>query len=92
MISEEEIGTKVVDVLKQITTSLEQNDIKLEMSLINDLSIDSIKVAELSILLEDQFQCPVFIPDLLAAYRDPYDITVEALVSFVSEQLKSQKS
>ncbi len=92
MLSYEEVYTNVVTILKQITTSLEEGDVKPEMSLINDLSIDSIKVAELSILLENQFQCPVFIPDLLAAYRDPYDITVEALVDFVKEQLKNQES
>ena len=91
MLLDKELYDVIVNILSQISTSLELSEITPEMSLINDLSIDSIKVAELSILLENQFQYPIFIPDLLAAYRDPYDITVEALVSFVTEQLSSKE-
>ncbi len=88
MASDQEIYVKVTDILKQIS-SVPESDIHPEMSLINDLSIDSIKVAELSILLEDSFRCVVFIPDLLGRYRDPFEITVEALVDYVKDQLKN---
>lgn len=88
MKSHEEIQDKVISILKLIVPEEFETAIELEMSLINDLSIDSIKVAELSILLEDGFGCPVFIPDLLVEYRDPYEITVNALVDFVKKQLQ----
>ncbi len=87
MISNDEINEKITNILKQLLPPDTNVDIHLEMSLINDLSIDSIKVAELSILLEDSFSHPIFIPDLLASFRDPYEITVSALIDFVKEQL-----
>ncbi|MCP4756643.1 MAG: acyl carrier protein [Proteobacteria bacterium] len=87
MATEKEIYAEVTDILRQISSTVSESDIHPEMSLINDLSIDSIKVAELSILLEDSFHCPVFIPELLGNYRDPYEITVGALVDFVKQQL-----
>lgn len=90
MTGNDKIFERVIQVLKQLSSALETSEIDSDMSLINDLSIDSIKVAELSILLENEFGYPMFIPDLLSEYRDPYEITVAALVRFVHDQLANQ--
>lgn len=56
-----------------------------ETRLLDDLQIDSLKVAEMSILLEDEFGISIFLPELLTTVEDPHELTVGALASFVSE-------
>ena len=58
-----------------------------QASLIDDYYIDSLKVAELSLLLEEAFDVSVFLPHLIGSVRDPHDLTVDALADFVRRSL-----
>lgn len=57
-----------------------------EASLVRDLGIDSLKFAELSIALEEEFGRPIFLGDVLADIEDPAKITVGQLARFLEEQ------
>jgi acyl carrier protein len=50
--------------------------------------VDSLKVAELSLLLEEAFDVGVFLPHLIASVRDPHELTVGALANFVQSNLQ----
>jgi acyl carrier protein len=58
-----------------------------QASLIDDYYVDSLKIAELSLLLEEAFDVSVFLPQLIAAVRDPRELTVGALAEFVQNNL-----
>ena len=57
-----------------------------ESSLLSDLGMDSLKVVELTVLLEKQLGRPVFLPEWIASVDDPADLTVESLARFLSEK------
>lgn len=51
--------------------------------LVDDLGLDSIKVASLTIALEDEFDDILLLNDWIAAARDPRELTVESLANYV---------
>jgi acyl carrier protein len=49
--------------------------------LLDDLGIDSLKVAELSLALEEAFDRPVFLGEILAGVEDPTAFTLGELAA-----------
>ncbi len=85
----EEILRTIKPILKQISPSLDSNTITMQSLLINDIKIDSIKIAELSVLFEDTFNKTFFIPDLITKVEDPYSLTIGDLVEYIQKSLGS---
>ena len=52
-------------------------------SLVADLGIDSLKLAELSVALEEVLGRPVFLGDVLADVADPAALTVAQLAAYL---------
>lgn len=57
-----------------------------EASILSDLGMDSLKVVELTVLLEKQLGRPVFLPEWIASVDDPAELTVASLARFLSDQ------
>ena len=55
-----------------------------QASILGDLGLDSLKVVELTMLLEKQLGRPVFLPEWIASVEDPADLTVESLARFLA--------
>jgi acyl carrier protein len=55
-------------------------------SILADLGLDSLKVVELTVLLEKQLGRPVFLPEWIASVEDPADLTVASLAHFLDRQ------
>ena len=60
--------------------------IRPEASILADLGLDSLKVVELTMLLEKQLKRPVFLPEWIASVEDPADLTVESLARFLADK------
>jgi acyl carrier protein len=83
-----EILTTVLRILDEVCPERNANATRsAQASLIDDYYIDSLKVAELSLLLEESFDVSVFLPHLIASVRDPHELTVGALTEFVRSSL-----
>jgi acyl carrier protein len=83
-----EILTTVLRILDEVCPERNANATRsAQASLIDDYYIDSLKVAELSLLLEESFDVSVFLPHLIASVRDPHELTVGALAEFVRSNL-----
>lgn len=88
MPDQREILTTVLRILDEVCPERNANATRsAQASLIDDYYIDSLKVAELSLLLEESFDVSVFIPHLIGSVRDPHELTVGALVEFVRSNL-----
>jgi acyl carrier protein len=82
------ILTAVLQILDEVCPERSANATRsAQASLIDDYYIDSLKIAELSLLLEETFDVGVFIPHLIASVSDPHDLTVGALAEFVRSNL-----
>jgi acyl carrier protein len=55
-------------------------------SILADLGLDSLKVVELTVLLEKQLGRPVFLPEWIASVEDPADLTVDSLARFLARK------
>jgi acyl carrier protein len=55
-------------------------------SILADLGMDSLKVVELTVLLEKELGRSVFLPEWIASVEDPGDLTVESLARFLAAQ------
>lgn len=55
-----------------------------QASILADLGLDSLKVVELTMLLEKELGHPVFLPEWIASVDDPADLTVESLARFLA--------
>jgi acyl carrier protein len=84
MRNQAEILTKVLQILDEVCPERNPSATRsAHASLIDDYYIDSLKIAELSLLLEEAFDVSVFLPHLIASVRDPHALTVGALADFV---------
>jgi acyl carrier protein len=84
-----DILTKILQILDEVCPERNSTATRSgQASLIDDYYIDSLKVAELSLLLEETFDVSVFLPHLIASVRDPHELTVSALVDFVRSRLR----
>jgi len=83
-----EILAKILQILDEVCPERNARATRsAQASLIDDYYIDSLKVAELSLLLEETFDVSVFLPHLIASVRDPHELTVGALAEFVQSNL-----
>ncbi len=55
-----------------------------DASLLADLGMDSLKVVELTVLLEKLLDKPVFLPEWIASVEDPADLTVASLALYLA--------
>lgn len=77
---------RVAVALLKVRPSLARSEIRGPASLMHDLGIDSLKFAELSLALEETFDRPIFLGDLLADLEDPGGVTVDQLARFILEK------
>lgn len=75
---------KVRAAISRVRPQLSPRKIVPRASLVADLGIDSLAFAELSVALEDEFDRPVFIGDVLADIEDPGTITVAQLAQHLA--------
>ena len=88
MRNQAEILAKVLQILDEVCPERGAAATRsAQASLIDDYHVDSLKVAELSLLLEEAFDVSVFLPELIASVRDPHELTVGALADFVRSNL-----
>lgn len=89
MRDQREILTRVLKILDEVCPDRSADAARsAQASLIDDYYVDSLKVAELSLLLEEAFDVSVFLPHLIASVRDPHELTVGALANFVQSKLQ----
>jgi acyl carrier protein len=74
----------VRDALSVLVPRKLRHRITPDASILSDLGLDSLKVVELTMLLEKQLGRPVFLPEWIASVDDPADLTVGSLARFLS--------
>ncbi|HWT86593.1 MAG TPA: acyl carrier protein [Myxococcales bacterium] len=75
--------TEVRDALQELVPKKMRRRITPQASILGDLGLDSLKVVELTMLLEKRLGRPVFLPEWIASVEDPADLTVESLARFL---------
>jgi acyl carrier protein len=83
---EPELFPAVRVALEALVAKSLRKKITPQASILADLGLDSLKVVELTVLLEKQLGRPVFLPEWIASVNDPADLTVESLALFLAEQ------
>tara|TARA_Y100000310_G_C20660654_1_gene804537 strand:- start:1253 stop:1492 length:240 start_codon:yes stop_codon:yes gene_type:complete len=77
-----EIADKVIDILSK-SMGIDDNSIKLESNLINDLNLDSLDMLDLSFQLEQEFHLIV---------GDDVDFeTVDKIVNFITYTMEEKQ-
>jgi acyl carrier protein len=74
---------EVRDALQALVPKKMRRRITPQASILGDLGLDSLKVVELTMLLEKRLGRPVFLPEWIASVEDPADLTVESLARFL---------
>ncbi len=88
-VTNQEVFGKLEEVFQEVLSDNDDVDFHREASIINDLSIDSLKVAELSILLEQKFEQSFFLSDWFTCKDDPQELTVASLVDYVTKKTRT---
>lgn len=86
--TKQQITHQVIEILKEIIAPELNQNVNSNSKLIGDLGIDSLKIAELSLLLEENFKFTLFLPAILSSVPDPYSLTVESVVDFVESRIR----
>ncbi len=81
-----ELFSEVRQALQALVPKKLRNRITPQASILADLGLDSLKVVELTMLLEKQLGRPVFLPEWIASVEDPGELTVESLARFLAEK------
>jgi acyl carrier protein len=81
-----ELFPEVRDALEALVPKKLRKRITPEASILADLGLDSLKVVELTMLLEKQLGRPVFLPEWIASVEDPAELTVESLARFLADK------
>jgi acyl carrier protein len=81
-----ELFPQVRQALEVLVPRKLRKRIRPEASILADLGLDSLKVVELTMLLEKQLKRPVFLPEWIASVEDPADLTVESLALFLADK------
>src|SRR2546427_10933505 len=81
-----ELFPEVQKALQVLVPKKLRKRITPQASILADLGLDSLKVVELTMLLEKQLGRPVFLPEWIASVEDPGDLTVESLARFLAEK------
>jgi acyl carrier protein len=79
-----ELFPAVKKALEALVPQKLRKKITPDASIVADLGMDSLKVVELSVLLEKELGRPVFLPEWIASVEDPGDLTVESLALFLA--------
>jgi acyl carrier protein len=77
---------KLRAIIDQVCPTYGAERIGLDTRIVADLGIDSLGIAELSLLIEDALNVTVFVPDLFASVDDPYKLTIGTLAAYVEQQ------
>lgn len=72
--------------LRAVMPSLRTRTVRPGSRLVADLGVDSLKVAELSIALEEAADRPVFLGDLFATVADPTQLTVAEVAAWLDRE------
>ncbi|TMA28155.1 MAG: hypothetical protein E6J78_07190 [Deltaproteobacteria bacterium] len=83
---EPELFPAVRAALEPLVAKSLRKRITPQASILADLGLDSLKVVELTVLLEKELGRPVFLPEWIASVNDPAELTVESLALFLTEQ------
>ncbi len=70
--------------LRSVLPRARKGPIRPGASLVRDLGLDSLKVAELSVALEEALDSPVFLGELFADVDDPRRLTVRMLAAYLA--------
>jgi acyl carrier protein len=81
-----ELFPQVRQALEVLVPRKLRKRIRPDASILADLGLDSLKVVELTMLLEKQLKRPVFLPEWIASVEDPADLTVESLARFLADK------
>jgi acyl carrier protein len=81
-----ELFPAVKQALEALVAKNLRKKITPQASILADLGLDSLKVVELTVLLEKEVGRPVFLPEWIASVDDPADLTVGSLALFLAEQ------
>jgi len=81
-----ELFPQVRQALQALVPKRLRKRITPSASILADLGLDSLKVVELTMLLEKQLGRPVFLPEWIASVEDPGELTVESLARFLAEK------
>jgi acyl carrier protein len=81
-----ELFPDVRDALVALVPRKMRGRITPDASILADLGLDSLKVVELTMLLEKQLGRPVFLPEWIASVDDPADLTVGSLARFLADR------
>ena len=65
-------------------------DVRPEDHLVDDLGFDSVRVASLTIALEDEFADVLLLNDWIASASSPSELTVDSLVDYLVELLAGE--
>ncbi len=84
--STDPVFAKVRSAIHSVRPELSRARIRPEASLVADLGIDSLSLAQLSIALEDAFGRAIFLGDVLSELDDPASITVGQLSELVARE------
>lgn len=76
----------VRNALEELVQRSLHKKIKPGASILADLGLDSLKVVELTVLLEKELGRPVFLPEWIASVEDPADLTVDSLARFLAQR------
>jgi len=76
---------KVRAGLRRVLPHLPADALVPTARLMADLGVDSLKVAELSVALEEAFDRPIFLGDAFARVDDPSQLTVGRLAELLAE-------
>lgn len=81
MVDRSEVLSKVRAALLRVVEK--DVEIQPEDHLVDDLGIDSVDIASLTIALEDQFDDILLLNDWIAAASNPSELTVASLVDYL---------
>jgi acyl carrier protein len=78
------VTAKVRKALRRVLPHLPLQALTPKARLLADLELDSLRVAELSLALEDELGYPVFLAELFANVDDPDELRLADLLAFVA--------
>ncbi len=85
MLERKEVREKVGAALRSVVD--DRAEILPSSHLVDDLGLDSVHMATLTIALEDEFDEILLLNDWIASANSPSDLTVESLVSYLHDLL-----
>lgn len=82
---------RTIDVLRKLDENLDKKNIVPGTLLITELGLDSIKLGELQMHLENEYQQEFELADLISQMSSIEEFTLKSLVDFITQQLILQE-